>query len=434
MMERVDVLVVGAGPGGMSAALWCRGLGLDVCLIERAPVAGGQMRAIAERMDNVPGQPSAYGGTLSDRIFQQVVDAGVRCRFGVETSSIDLHGLRWTLGTEDAVEARAIVLATGTRRRTLGLADESAWLGRGLAYNIGSRASELTGRDVVIVGGGDDAFEHARQSMSVARTVTIVHRGTSFAAREALQAPVRACGNVSFRVAHTLDALVGGTHVERARISSNGRVEEIPAQQVFVCIGPVPNTDTLQGIALDRAGYIIVDALQCTSCKDVYAVGDVCSPVAPTIASAFGHGATAAKCIVARRSALRAPAPSHREPGSDSLTVSGLTVPARIGVYPSERHREQTLTFDVSFDIDARSVAPSDALEGTVDYAAVARLIVDLVGARRFNLIETVADEVATQLLARFASPAVSVRVRKTDVPSDGASASVEVRRTRAKE
>lgn len=116
----------------------------------------------------------------------------------------------------------------------------------------------------------------------------------------------------------------------------------------------------------------------------------------------------------------------------DRLSVEGLTFPARIGVYPRERRRLQTLTIDVGFDVDASAAAPADALRATIDYAAVANTIEELLASQHFNLIETVADRVARVLLERFVSPRVRVKVTKPGVPQRHASASIEVERWRA--
>jgi dihydroneopterin aldolase len=117
--------------------------------------------------------------------------------------------------------------------------------------------------------------------------------------------------------------------------------------------------------------------------------------------------------------------------GSDRLRLEGLTFPARIGVYPRERRRTQTLTFGIEFEVNAAAAAPADALGGTIDYAAVASTIENILAERHFNLIETVAETVAAALLERFPTQWVRVRVQKPGVPQAGSSASIEIERAR---
>lgn len=118
--------------------------------------------------------------------------------------------------------------------------------------------------------------------------------------------------------------------------------------------------------------------------------------------------------------------------GTDKLRLDGLTFPARIGVYPRERRRTQTLTFGIEFDVDAAAAAPTDALGRTIDYAAVAATIEGLLAERHYNLIETVAETVAAALLERFPTQWVRVRVQKPGVPQAGSSATIEIERARS--
>lgn len=421
-MDAPEVVIVGAGPAGMSAGLWCATLGLRTLVVEARAREGGQLYEVPVPMENVPGQPGVTGAALAETLRAQCLAAGVvlRCDATVALAHDRLRASVADVG----INPTAVILATGVRRRQLGVPGEREFVGRGVAYNLGHDPSRYAGLRAVIVGGGDDAFEHARLLAPHCASVTLVHRGERFAARNALRAPILADTRVTRITSAALTAVEGGTRVERVRVRQGDVIDHVATDVVFVCVGPQPMSEGFH-VACDARGYVRVDRLQRTSRAGVYAVGDVCSPEAPTVATAFGQGAIAAKQI--ERDARGEGRP--RVDGDDELTVAGLSLPARIGVYPRERQRMQTLTFDIGFVVDAAAASPDDALGGTIDYAAVASEVEAMLAAQHYNLIETVADRLAARLLVRFGLRRVRVRVTKPGVPQRHAAASVEVRR-----
>ena len=205
-------------------------------------------------------------------------------------------------------------------------------------------------------------------------------------------------------------------------------------------------------------GSVLVDRLQRTQVPGVLAVGDLCAGEAPTVPTAFGQGATAAKTLVAWREgrlawegprgagtrhggaesatqsgeALRRGTPPQEQPHPpDTLRIEGLRFPARIGAYAWEEACVQALVFDLAFEVDAARAAKDDALRDTLDYAEVAACIEGVLAAGHVRLVETVAERVAGAILERFPVTRVQVRVRKPDVPVAGAWAVVEVVRIR---
>jgi 7,8-dihydroneopterin aldolase/epimerase/oxygenase len=179
----------------------------------------------------------------------------------------------------------------------------------------------------------------------------------------------------------------------------------------------------LAGIARDADGRCIVDAMFRTTRTSVFAIGSMASVGEVSRARSLAHGVVVAHDLTEKKPVFS----EH----SDKLSIHGLTVLARIGVYPREWRRRQTLTFDVTFEIDASQASPQDALGSTIDYAAVAQEIETLLGEQHFNLIETVADVLASRLLARFDVRTLKLRVTKPGVPQRHASASIEVERRR---
>lgn len=417
------VAVFGAGPAGLSTALWCQSLGLEVTVFEAAPRPGGQLSQIPYALENVPGQPHLEPSKLLESLENQLSNAGVSLVLG-EAARLAADACFVTSASR-AAAFDAVVLACGVRRRRLDVEGEAAFLGRGLAFNMGPELSHSAGRDVLIVGGGDDAYEHAHSLVAVARSVCIVHRGALASARPSLRAPVEADPRVE-RLFHTqVRAFRGDTRLGSAVIEGPDGVETRAVDQGFLCIGPAPNSEGF-GVPCDPRGYVLVDRLQRTRRAGVYAVGDLACPEAPTLATAMGQGAVVAKTIVA--DLVRRRTGVVRE-GVDRLRIEGVSLPARIGVYPRERNRRQTLSFSYEFEIDAAHAHRTDHVRDTIDYAAALEVITEVVGEQHFHLIETVAERVAQRLLARFDARAVKVCVHKPGVPQRGASASVEVTR-----
>lgn len=416
--------MIGGGVAGLSTALWGAVLGMRVVLFEARGRPGGQLFDIPHPIENIPGHARVEGETFAQTLRAQVLAAGVDLRADqratLDPRSLTVHAAGATL------TPTAVVLATGVRRRLLGVRGEVEFEGRGVVRNIGVEERRFAGLRAVVVGGGDDAFEHASLLAPHASEVTLVHRSDRFTARPALRDLVLGDARVGLRPNTTVDAIEGGDRVEAITLRTReGRVT-LAADVVFVCVGPSPVSEDF-GVATDDRGYIRVDRLQRTSRAGVFAVGDVCCPEAPTLATAMGHGATAAKALIA---GITRPLEPTRP--ADRLSVRGLTLPARIGAYPRERRRLQTLTFDISFEIDASAASPSDSLLRTIDYASVARDVAALLAEQHFNLIETVADVLAGRLLERFGARAVRVQVTKPGVPQRLSAASIEVERRRA--
>ena len=424
-----EVVLLGAGPAGLSAALWCASLGLSTLVVEAQREVGGQLRVIPYALENVPGIVSIEGVALADVLRAQALSHGATLRAGVRARLDPAARRVWLDGAAEALAPRAVVIATGVRRRRLGVPGEDALRGRGVEYNIGRAPERLRGARVVVVGGGDDAAEHAHLAAAHARSVVLLHRGDALSARPSLRTAVEAHGNVTRRPRTRVEAIEGAAAVTGVRAHGPHGPEAFEADVVFVCVGPEPVSEGL-GVATDAKGYVRVDRRGETSRAGVFAVGDVCSADAPTVAHATGSGAAVAKAICAldRGAPVRAARPRG---AVDRLGLQGITLPARIGVYPREKDRQQTLTFDLDFDVDAARSASSDALRDTIDYAAVTATIAEVIGRQHYNLIETVAEAVATTILARFPTPRVRVRVTKPGVPLRRAAAVIEVERSR---
>lgn len=422
-----DVVVIGGGPAGLSAAIWCADLGCRCVVIEARGVAGGQLHEIPHPMRNLPGSPDANAAALARSLASQALSLGVELTLGaaaqLESDRVRVHAGGTTF------DPRAVVIATGVRRRRLRVPGEDALLGAGVHHNVGEDLTRYRGARVVVIGGGDDALVHATLLAPVARSVIVVHRRAHVTARLALAEAARRDPRIAWLPRSTVTSFEGAPGLRAVHLATPEGPLRWEADRAFVCAGPEPNSDGF-GVARAPDGAIVVDRLQRTSRANVFAVGDVCCSEAPTVSTALGHGAIAAKVIAGgvARGGLR---PQGGTRGEDRLRVRGLRLPARVGAYASERAMTQMLRFDLDFPVDARGAAITDRLEHTLDYATAAAVISEVLGRRHYALIESVADAVADALLDRFDVREVVVEVTKPGVPQAESEACVTARRVR---
>lgn len=298
-----DVLIIGAGPAGLSAARWCDELGLDTLVLEQAEEVGGQLLSVHNPIDNYLGLHAANGPELRDRFVEQTRPSEFDLWTHVEIESTDLKAKRFTLKSGEQLQSIAIIIATGLRRRRLGIPGETEFEGRGIIESGARDRDQFAGKDVCVIGGGDAAAENALLLAEVCPTVTLVHRGRKMRARreftEAL--PTNHC--VTIFPESIVRRIIGDDWVEAVEIERAGAIKpfQMAVQGVLIRIGFEPNTDFVRGqLELDERGYVIVGSQQETSVANVFAIGDVSNPLAPTIAGAVGAGATAAKVIASR--------------------------------------------------------------------------------------------------------------------------------------
>lgn len=296
-MSDVDVGIIGAGPAGISAAIWAQTLKLRFVVFDSGTRPGGQLWRVYNRIADYPGVPSENGASLAATLGAHAADVGVSIRTGTVIQSVDVETGTVDLGGE-SVTAGFLVLATGVRPRTLGIPGEAEFAGRGVSPSATRDAASFRGRRVVVVGGGDAAFEEALILADGCERVTIVHRREIFIARSDFQARVFDHPRIDvIRNAEVL-AVEGRSCVEGLRLRTAGREESLAADGLFVCAGVEPNSSLVAGqVVLDGKGYVDVDPLMRASRARLYAVGDIRVGSSWTIAGAVGDGATAVKDI-----------------------------------------------------------------------------------------------------------------------------------------
>jgi thioredoxin reductase (NADPH) len=298
-MTNHDVIIIGGGPSGMSALIWCYSLGLRGALLEQSPELGGQMLEMFHRVFDYPGLVAENGRELRDHFAAQLDLLRLDYRTGCRIEEVDLSQRRARCGGE-WMQARAIILATGARKRRLGIPGEERFELRGVSFSATRDHSLYAGKKVSVIGGGDSAVQNSLLLARICPSVTLIHRSDRYRARpdwlkEARENPrIRIIDNAEAK------AIEGGDHVERLIIEDirTGESKSIETEGVFIRVGVAPNTELFRGqIELDDAGFIKTDQRRRTSADMIYAAGDVCWPVSLSVATAVGHGAIAAKDI-----------------------------------------------------------------------------------------------------------------------------------------
>ena len=295
-MEHVyDMIIIGGGPAGYTAALYAARAGLEVAIIEKMSI-GGQM-ALTDIIDNYPGfEEGVEGFTLGMKM-----QAGAE-RFGAKTvyaevTKVALEGdVKRVVTTEEVYFARTVVIATGADPRTLGIAGEERLIGKGLHYCAHCDGRFYKGKEVMVIGGGNTAAADALYLSRLAAKVTVVHRRDTLRATRIYHEPLMQAENLEFLwdsavVEYTVDGRVQGAKVKNLK---TGEIAEVSCDGIFVSIGRKPNTALFDGqIELDQAGYIVAGETTHTNLPGVYAVGDVRTKALRQVVTAVGDGAVA---------------------------------------------------------------------------------------------------------------------------------------------
>jgi len=297
-----DVLIIGAGPAGLSAARWCDELGLDTLVLEQSEEVGGQLLSVHNAIENYLGARAANGRELRDRFVEQTEDCDFDLWTDVEIEGVDLKARRVRLRSGEELQSIAMIIATGLRRRQLGIPGEAEFIGRGMIESSGDRDA-FAGKDVCVIGGGDAAAENALLFAEVCPTVTLVHRRKKLRARREFSETLHTNHCVTVFPESVVRRIIGRDRVEAVEIERAGAIKpfQMAVQGVIVRVGFEPNTELFRDqVELDDRAYVIISSLQETSVENVFAVGDVANPLAPTISGAVGAGATAARVIASR--------------------------------------------------------------------------------------------------------------------------------------
>ena len=296
-MDKIyDMIIIGGGPAGYTAALYASRAGLEVLVIERMSV-GGQM-ALTDIIDNYPGFDEGVDGFTLGMKMQ----AGAE-RFGAVTEYASVTSLE----LEDKIKkvitsagerlARTVVIATGANPRELGLAGEDTLVGRGVHYCAHCDGRFYKGKTVAVVGGGNSAVSDALYLSGLAKKVYLIHRRDSLRATRLYHDPLLRAENVELVFDSVIDSYVaeGRLNAIKVRNLKSQAISELAVDGLFVSIGRKPATELLEGkLELDDHGYIVADESTKTSIEGVFAIGDVRTKALRQVVTAVGDGAVAA--------------------------------------------------------------------------------------------------------------------------------------------
>jgi thioredoxin reductase (NADPH) len=265
-------------------------------LIESAREVGGQLHHVYNRIENYPGISAANGQEMIGLFLRSLEQRKFDLRTSTTVTSADLASL--TVSTSDGarLSARSIVIATGVRRRKLGVAGEDEFFGKGIMTSGAKEADTAAGKNVLVIGGGDAAIENALILSGKAKQVTVVHRSEKFKARESFLSEAQAKPNVSFVTNHTIERFEGADKLEKVFLKDkvNDSEVEIKCDLALIRIGVEPNSTSFSSqLNVDKDGYIIVSSRCETSFQNVYAIGDVANATSLNISTAAGNAATA---------------------------------------------------------------------------------------------------------------------------------------------
>ena len=296
-MEKYDIIIIGAGPGGLTAGIYAGRQGTRNLIIDR-DLAGGLGREVPE-MENYPGFDNVSGLELIEKMKAQAIR---NCDLHemeevTEIIKTDDDEYHFTVKTaKDEYKTKTVILATGSSHRHLNAKGEEEFKGKGVSYCATCDGFFFQGRDIVMVGGGNSALQEALYLNNLGAKVTLIHRRDEFRAQKHLQDQIKEAG-ISTILNATVEEIKGEMLVESVVLkdTQTGELSEHPTSGVFISVGYIPHTELAKqlGVELDESGHIIIDTDQKTNVDYVYAIGDVCVGLKQWVV-ACGEGAVAA--------------------------------------------------------------------------------------------------------------------------------------------
>ena len=295
-MRKYDVVVIGAGPGGMTAALYAARANLNVAMLDRG-IYGGQMNN-TDDIENYPGFTTIKGPELGEKMYQGTVKAGVNFVYGdVQNVTVDDQQMKHIQTDSDELVASAVIIATGSNNRKLGVPGEEKFSGNGVSYCAVCDGSFFKGKNVTVVGGGDSAISEGLYLANVTDGVNVIHRRDQLRAQKVLQNRAFDNDKIDFTWNTSVTEILGDeNHVTGVKIHNNqvGDDTTLDTDGVFVYVGNFPNSQIFNNLNItDQAGWIITNDQMETTIPGIYAIGDVRQKQLRQITTAVGDGGIA---------------------------------------------------------------------------------------------------------------------------------------------
>jgi thioredoxin reductase (NADPH) len=302
-MKPIDVIIIGGGPAGISAAIWCKRLGLNHLLLEKQDQLGGQLIEIKNEIIDYPGIKAHDGKEMQEYLVKHLKDIGCSYKLNVKTLSLNSSAKTLEVDGENNVEVfqfKYMILAMGAGQAYLDIPGEKEMITRGEVYSATTDAHLFKNKSVVIVGGGDRAFEGAILLAKAEANVYLIHRSQKFKARREYIEEATKRKNIEIITDTQVTTIHGKQKVTSVDlINHNGIISSLPADAVFIRIGVRPNNTIVEDVVkTNEKGLIEVDQFQKTSKNFIYAIGDICTnPLLSSISSSVGQGMLVSKHI-----------------------------------------------------------------------------------------------------------------------------------------
>lgn len=289
-----DILIVGAGPAGMTAAIYAARNNLKVGIFE-GNVPGGQV-VVTATVENYPGFKTIDGPDLAYSMFEQVMNLGVEY-FAFNVQNIRQENDYFVVSGDEEVKGKVVLIATGTSQKRLEVPGEDKFVGRGISWCAICDGSFYRGQDVAVVGGGNSALEESIYLANIVKTVYLIHRRQEFRAESHIVDKVKKLPNIKLVLDSVVEEFIGEENLGKIRLRNlvNNTTSDIDVKACFEYVGQIPATDFVKDLKITNdKGYIIVDENFETSIKGIFACGDVIEKSVRQIVTATNDGAIAA--------------------------------------------------------------------------------------------------------------------------------------------
>lgn len=291
-----DLIIIGSGPAGLSAAVYGKRAGLNLLVLEKAPMSGGQVLNTYE-VDNYLGLPGMNGFDMGMQFRAHADKLGVEFRETEVLSLSERNGMKIVKTDAEELEAKTVILATGAVHARLGVPGEEELSGMGVSYCATCDGAFFRGKTVAVVGGGDVALEDAIYLARTCEKVYLIHRRDELRGAKVLQEGLQSLENVEILYSCTVEEIQGEDAVENLRVKNvkTGEISDLPVAGIFVAVGIRPNTELVRNMVdCDEGGYILAGEDCATSVPGLYAAGDVRKKPLRQIITAVADGANAA--------------------------------------------------------------------------------------------------------------------------------------------
>lgn len=289
-----DVVVIGAGPGGISAAIYAKRSNLEVLLLEKG-IPGGQLNQTSD-VENYPGFDQISGEDLANKMFDSVKHLDIEYKRAQVKDIVKVDDIYNITIRRNEIKTKTIIIASGCSPRHLDIKGEESFSGRGVSYCAICDGNFFKDKNIVVIGGGDSAIEEASYLANIGKKVTIIHRRDEFRAQPHLMTQLKKYNNVSFMTPYVVNEINGDTSVNSVSITNtkNGETKVVETDSVFIYVGMIPNNSYLNNLSiLNENGWIETNEIMHTSQKGIFAIGDIREREKRQIVFATNDGAIA---------------------------------------------------------------------------------------------------------------------------------------------